>query len=108
MKKYRENLAKLAILKSEEYIVPLPMNFSKDSFTLAAFDNFDHNDKSTTSGTSTTHDTASVFFQKVPSVKMIKPTKSETSLETVNMKVTLQCQEIIAIVQESKLVYLKH
>ena len=34
------------------------------------------------------------FFQKVPSVKMIKPTKSETSLETVNMKLTLQCQEI--------------
>ena len=89
MKKYRENLAKLAILKSEEYIVPLPMNFFKDSFTLAVFDSFDHNDKSTTSGTSTIHD------KKSPLIKMIKPTKSETSSETVNMEVKLQCQEII-------------
>ena len=63
MKKHREDLAELATSKSEQHIVLLPMSFSKARFTLAAFDNFDHNDKSTTSGTPSTHDTVSVLFQ---------------------------------------------
>ena len=68
MKKHREDLPKLVSPKSEQQIVPLPMNFSKLSFTLAAFANFDHNDKSTMSDTSSTHDTVSVLFQEVPSI----------------------------------------
>ena len=39
--------------------------------------NFDHNDKSTTPGTLSTHDTVSVLFQEVFSIKFNKPTKSE-------------------------------
>ena len=69
IKKHHVDLAKLAISKSEQHIVPLPMNFSKVSFTLAAFDNFDHNDKCTTSGTSSTYDTVSVLFREVPLLK---------------------------------------
>ena len=95
MKKHPEDLKKLAISQSEQQIVPLPMNFSQVSFTLATFDNFDHNDKSTTSGTSSTHDTVSFLFQEIPSIKESKPTKSEISLENVNMKVKLHCQELI-------------
>ena len=93
MKKHREDLVKLAISKSEQHIVPLPMTFSRVSFTLATLDNFDHNDKSTMSGTSRTHDIVSVLFQNIPS--NLKPTKSEISLENVDMKVKLQRQEYI-------------
>ena len=85
----------IAISQSEQQIVLLPMNFSKVSFTLATFDNFDHNYKSTTPSTSSTHDTVSVLFQEIPPIKESKPTKSEISLENVNMKVKLQCQEVI-------------
>ena len=46
--KHREDLAKLAISKNA---VPLPMDFSKVNFTLAAFDSYNHNGKSTTSVT---------------------------------------------------------
>ena len=79
MKKHREDLAKLVFPKSEQQIVPLSMNFSKVSFTLAAFANFDHNDKSTTSGTSSTHATRLIlqapmiqyqfFFKRFPLLK---------------------------------------
>ena len=75
MKKHHEDLAKLAISKSEQHIVPLPMNFSKVSFTLTKFDNFDHNDKSATSGTSSTHDTGSVLFKKFPLLKWVNLSK---------------------------------
>ena len=71
-----------------QHIVPLLMNFF--SFTLVGFDNSDHNDKSTTSCTSSTHGTASVLFHEIPSIKV-----SEISLENIDMKVKLRCQEII-------------
>ena len=105
MKKHREDLAKLPISKKEQHTFPLPMNFCKVSFTLAHFDNFDHNDKNTMFGTSSTHDTVSVLFQEVPSIKVSKPTKIEISLENVNMKVKLQCQEVVPF-STSKLINL--
>ena len=105
MKKHREDLAKLPISKKEQHTFPLPMNFCKVSFTLAHFDNFDHNDKNTMFGTSSTHDTVSVLFQEVPSLKVSKPTKIEISLENVNMKVKLQCQEVVPF-STSKLINL--
>ena len=64
-KKSRRDLAKLLIWKSE---IPLPMNFSMVSFTLATFDNLNYNEKNTTSGTSSTHDIVSLLFQKVSSI----------------------------------------
>ena len=69
MKKHREDLVELATSKSEQHIVLLPMSFSKARFTLAAFDNFDHNDKSTTSGTPSTHIQYQFFFNKFPLLK---------------------------------------
>ena len=62
---------------------------------MAAFNNFAHNDKNTKYGTSSTHDRVSVLFQEVPSIKVRKPTKSEILLENLDMKVNLQCQEVI-------------
>ena len=44
------------------------MSFLKVSFTLATFDNFNYNDKNTTSGTSSTHDTVALLLQEVPSI----------------------------------------
>ena len=95
MKKHLEDLAELAISKSEQHVVPLPINVSKVSFTLTAFDNFGHNDKSTKFGTLSTHDTVSFLFKEVPSIKLSTPTKSKISLENVDMKVKLQWQEVI-------------
>lgn len=96
MKKHHEDLAKPAISKSEQHIVTLPINFSKVSFTSMTFDNFDYNDKSTTSGASSTHDTISVLFQEIPTIKVSKSKKSEISLENVDMKVKLYCHEVVS------------
>ena len=69
MKKHHEDLAKPAISKSEQHIVTLPINFSKVSFTSMTFDNFDYNDKSTTSGASSTMIQYQFFFKKFPLLK---------------------------------------
>ena len=45
IKQYRSNLAKYAMLKSSENNVPLPSHFNKEMFTIAAFDNFYHTDR---------------------------------------------------------------
>lgn len=43
--------------------IPLPSNFDSREFTIAAFDNFDH-EENTISGLHETHDTVLVLFQK--------------------------------------------
>ena len=62
MKKHRNNLAKRAVLQGKNTGVPLPSHFSTESFTLAAFDNFDHADRNTLSGTYSTHDPVLTLF----------------------------------------------
>ena len=63
MKRHREALAKYAVRRSEPSGIPLPSHFSLNHFTLAAFDNFDHDDKYTLSGLSSSHNTASHYFK---------------------------------------------
>ena len=55
MKLHRADLAKYHILSSSDG-VPLPSNCSPTSFTIGAFDNFDHTDKNSLSGVKHTHD----------------------------------------------------
>ena len=59
IQKYRSNLAKHAILKSSENNVPLPSHSRKEMFTVGAFDNFDHKDRTSLSGLSASHNTVS-------------------------------------------------
>ena len=57
IKQYRTSLAKYAMLKSSENNVPLPSHFNKEMFTIAAFDNCDHTDRTSRSELSSSHDT---------------------------------------------------
>ena len=45
IRQHRSNLAKLAILKSNENSIPMLNHFVRREFTLAVGDNFDHSDK---------------------------------------------------------------
>jgi hypothetical protein len=63
LRSYRTDLAKYAALACKDYGIPIPSHFSAKEFTLAAMDNFDHPDKTSTSGLSGTHDTAMTLFQ---------------------------------------------
>ena len=96
MKRHRTDLAKYVIKQTNdtEITVPLPSHFSASSFTLSAFDNFDHNDNSSLSGKKSTHDTAITLFQVKPSTPVNKPLKSEVNLSSINSFSPLPCQII--------------
>ena len=88
MKRHRTDLAKYVIKQTNdtEITVPLESHFSASSFTLSAFDNFDHNDNSSLSGKKSTHDTTITLFQVKPSTPVNKPLKSEVNcnLSSIN------------------------
>ena len=92
--RYHSDMANL-IVNSSEGNVPLPSHFDPDNFTVAAFDNFDH-EKATLSGIQGTHDTVSVLFQDKPTQVKSKPNVSETSVEYGSkvFKQKLPCQNM--------------
>ena len=63
-------------------------------FTIAAFDNFDHEDRSTLAGLGGCHDTAITLFQENPETPIIKPSKSDVPLTNVKDLNKLPCQQI--------------
>ncbi|KAJ8050924.1 hypothetical protein HOLleu_04307 [Holothuria leucospilota] len=75
--------------------VPFPSHFGSSQFTIAAFDNFDHDDP-TLSGIGGSHDTVSVLFQGDDGSKVQKQRVSETRTEhgpkTFNCE--HKCQEL--------------
>ena len=71
-------------------------------FTIAAFDNFDHDDKNTTSGLSSSHDTVLTLFQEKPDKIQSKPEKSKCNLKHITIPDKLPCQEILPYYQKSK------
>ena len=79
MKSHSSDLTKYAVVSGQgkERNVALPSHFSPSSFTVAAFDNFDHPDKNTLSGNASAHDTAVTVFQEKPDKALRKPLKSE-------------------------------
>ena len=101
IQKYRSNLAKHAI-KSSENTVPLPSHFSKEMFTVGAFDNFYHKDRTSLSGLSASHDTVSTLFQVKPSETSSKPNKSEYDLKNVDIIEKLDCQTVKACYKVTK------
>ena len=82
------------MLKSSENNVPLPSHFNKEMFTIAAFDNFDHTDRTSLSGLSSSHATVSTLFQVKPSESVSKPKKSEFNLKNVDILEKLDCQNV--------------
>ena len=58
----------------------LPSHFSKVHFSICAFDNFDHADRSSLSGTHSDHDTAVVMFQVKPDIIPSKPNVTAMNL----------------------------
>ena len=93
MKQHRMDLAKYTIIKGSDG-VPLPSHFLTASFTIAAFDNFDHHGKNSLSGAEHAHDTASILCQEMPPKIMPKPNKSSVDLKCVNIIHKLACSSV--------------
>ena len=76
--------------------VPFPTHFDEQKFTVAAFDNFDHNE-ATLSGVGSCHDTVTVLFQEECDSLQRKPKLSETEVlygnRSFNRK--LECQDLL-------------
>lgn len=66
-------------VQSAENGMPLPSSLDVNKFTMAAYDNFDHNE-STLSGISSSHDTVAVVFQEKDGAYRWKPNVSETNV----------------------------
>ena len=59
-------------MQYEKVLVPIPTHFSKDMFTIAVLENFDHQDRSSQTDHSN-HDTVSTLFQVKPDHTASKP-----------------------------------
>ena len=57
---HRNNLAKLAISRSNDIGIPLPTHFLRSQFTIAAMYNFYHSDFNSLTGTVVTYDTVTI------------------------------------------------
>ena len=79
LRKYHNDLASYVVSKNSSD-VPLPSHFQKDIHTTAAFDNFDHNER-TPSGLGSSHDTVSILIQDKPEVVVRKPNLSQTTVQ---------------------------
>ena len=84
--------------KGSGHRVPLPAQLSTEDFTIAAIDNFDHEDNSSTSGKKANHDTVTVLFQNVSAanVQKRKEKVSEFSVPPLDMNLVdkLECQKL--------------
>lgn len=83
--------------------VPFPTHFDEQNFTVAAFDNFDHNE-ATLSGIGSCHDTVTVLFQEECDSQQRKPKISETEVlygnRSFNRK--LECQDLLEYYKPAK------
>ena len=93
IKRTRSSLAQYTLHQSEKVGVPIPSHFVSDSFTSAAFDNFDHRDRSSPSGTESNHETVLTLFQIKPVQTSSKPYKSSVQLQLSDTS-NLSCQQI--------------
>ena len=62
----RNNLGRFTYFQSKNEGVPVPSHFSIDVFTIGAFVNFDHSNRSSLSGKFSNHDTVMTLFQVKP------------------------------------------
>ena len=90
----RKSLAHYTFRQGEDLGVPILSQFVKENFTIAAFDNFDHTDRSSRSGMLSNHDTVTVLFQQKPEVLPPKPKKSYIYIQQSEQSNKLPCQEL--------------
>ena len=64
--KAKSNLVQYILMQCGKVLVPIPSHFSKDMFVIAALKNFDDQDRSSTTGMNSNHDTVSTLFQVKP------------------------------------------
>jgi hypothetical protein len=76
--RYRNDMASY-IVENSAGKVPLPSHFDPNKDTIAAFDNFDH-DEATESGIGGSHDAVSVLMQDKPTEAHRKPNISQTKV----------------------------
>ena len=67
LKKCRNNPGAYALNQDAEGLIPSPSHFQPEEFTIAAMDNFDHIDRSSSSGKNDNHDSVLVLFQNAKS-----------------------------------------
>jgi len=91
------------IVENNSHRVPFPSNFDEKQFTVAAFDNFDHNE-ATLSGIGGCHDTVTVLFQEDTFVGDGKPKVSETNIRhgSKSFHSELKCQSLLAYHKPAK------
>ena len=73
----------IQFMQCGKVLAPIPCHFSKDMFTIAAFDNFDHQDRSSPTGMNSSNETVSTLFQVKPDRTPSKPLRSSVSLKAV-------------------------
>lgn len=90
----RQLLSSYAVHVSGFNTTPLPSHFTSSCFTIGALDNFDFEDKSSVSGSESTHHTAMVLFQECAKESHGKASVSQTGLSKRRCKLTdaLPCQ----------------
>ena len=77
--RFQNDMATFTVESSEE-TVPFPSHFNREMFTMAAADNFDH-EEATLSGIGGSHDTVTVLFQDDGGQTTRRPRISETNVK---------------------------
>ncbi len=93
----RSLLASYTVKCSENGETPIPSTFTREDYTMAGMDNSDYADKSSLSGTESSHYAALVLFQDATVNKpLFKPPVSSTGLSRTKpiLKSKLPCQEV--------------
>ena len=100
---YHIDLGSFTVKVSKD-LVPLPCHFALDIHTMGMFDNFDHNED-TTSGLLSTNDTVFVIEQEKNGKELRKPNISDTEVVhlTRQFKEELVCQQLKEYVHIKKL-----
>ena len=104
VRRTRSNLANYCFASSVDGKVPIPSHFVPDKFTLAQMDNFDHPDRSSSSGTMSNHDTVMTLTQIKPDVPPSKPLMKDFDLSRTRGRGygKLPCQNLINYYRKSK------
>ena len=87
-------------VQSAENGMPLPSSLDANNFTIAAFDNFDHNER-TLSGIGSSHDTVAVMFQEKVGAPKGKSNVPETNVVhgPKAFHADLDCQKLLSFIK---------
>ena len=99
--RFQNDIASFTVTNSTE--VPFPSHLDREMFTMAAMDNFDH-DEANLSGMGGSHDTVTVLFQDDSDSHASKPRISETNIQhgPKTFNVELKCQDLKQFYKPSK------